>query len=116
MAIKKLVQLSELGIPTTGDLLYTVQALQSFQVKTDRVAQTIISDYNILTENLPAGLMTSGNAEIILEGLNNAALAKIDQERVNVNWSDFVSGYFDVDGGTFYDTYVNTSTFDGGPI
>lgn len=116
MVNRKLTELPQMGIPSTGDVTYIVQSSQSFQAKLDRVAQTIISEYNVLTSLLPANLMTSGNAEIILNGLNNAALAKINQERVDVDWSMFVSGYFDVDGGTFYDTYVNSSTFDGGTL
>jgi len=114
MANKKLVQLPEMGLPTTGDALYMVQSLQSFQTKLDRISQTLISQYNVLTNNLPAGLMTSGNAEIILQGLNNAVNAKINQDRLNVDWPSIMSGYFDVDGGSFYDTFVNASTFDGG--
>lgn len=116
MADKKLVELPSLGIPSTGDVTYLVQSLQSFQVKIDRLAQTLLSEYNILTSNLPANLMNSGNAEIILDGLNNAGLSKLSQNRIDVDWNSVVTGYFDIDGGTFYDTYVGTSTFDGGTI
>ena len=116
MAIKKLTELPTIGIPTTGDVTYLVNNTQSFQATMDRLSNTMISAYNLLTNILPANLMTSGNAELILNGLNIAPSAKLNQDKVDVDWNLFVSGYFDIDGGTFYDTYTNTSTFDGGPI
>lgn len=114
MANKKLTQLSTLAIPNTGDVTYFVQSLQSFQATLDRMANTIITQYGLLTPNLPASLMTAANAEIVLDGLNNASTSKLSQNRIDLDLTNFVSGYFDIDGGTMYDTYTNAATFDGG--
>lgn len=116
MAQKKLVQLPEMGIPSTGDVTYLVSELQSFQTKLDRIAATIVTQYGLVSTNLPTNFMSVNNAEIVLQGLNNAAAAKLDPSRININLDDFISGYFDVDGGTFYDTFSNSSTFDGGTL
>lgn len=114
MANKRLVELPTLAIPATGDVTYFVQNNQSFQVDLDRVGTTIINNYEVITKNLPSDLMTTGNAELLLNGLNNASLAKLSPDRIDIDFNNFASGYFDIDGGTFYDTYINTSTFDGG--
>ena len=109
MANKRLVQLPDLAIPSTGSVSYFVDSSQSYQGTVDRLATTIVDSYGLLTTDLNAGLMTTANAEIILAGLNNATAATLSADRVDL--SDL---FFDIDGGTMYDTYVNTSTFDGG--
>lgn len=114
MANKTLIELPELVFPSTGTKTYSVESAQSYQASIASFANFIIQNYEILTKTLPADLMTSGNAEVILQGLNNASVAKLNAERLNINFDDFVSGYYDVDGGTFYDTYIDISTFDGG--
>lgn len=113
MANKTLLQLPNLFIPTTGDISYIVNGSQSYQVLTDKIARMLITEYGIFTNPLNSNLMTNATAEIILDGLNNASLAKLNIGRIN-GVEDFISGYFDIDGGTMYDTYVNASTFDGG--
>jgi hypothetical protein len=116
MANAQLVSLPELVIPATGSKTYIVEGGQSFQGTLDLIANFIITNKDLLTSTLPAGLMTTGNAQLILDGLNNAQSAKLQPERINVDFDAFISGYFDIDGGTFYDTYANASTFDGGGI
>jgi hypothetical protein len=109
MADKRLPQLPVLAIPATGSLTYAVEAGASYRLPIDNLATLLINSYSIFATPLSAGLMTSGNAEIILQGLNNAATAQLSADRVDL--SDL---FFDIDGGTMYDTYVNTSTYDGG--
>lgn len=116
MADKLLTQLPDLVIPATGSKTYIVENNQSYQSTLDLLANFIITNKDLLTSVLPANLMTTGNAQLILNGLNSANTAKLNSNRINVDWDSFVSGYFDIDGGTFYDTYTNTSTFDGGGI
>lgn len=111
---KTLPQLPSLVIPSTGDITYAINGAQSYQLVVDRIARLLITEYNIFSSPLNASVMTSSTAEVMLDGLNNASTAKLNAGRLNVDWDSFVSGYFDIDGGTFYDTYVNTSTFDGG--
>lgn len=111
MADRRLLELPLIGVVTTGTSIYTVYGGQSYQSYVDQMANVIMNNYGVLTINLPAGLMTAANAELILEGLNNASSAQLDWDRI-----DTTLAFFDIDGGVFSDTYVNTSTFDGGPI
>jgi len=113
MANKTLPQLPQLIIPSTGDISYMINGAQSYQVITDKIARLLISEYGIFASPLNSTVMTDATAEIILDGLNNASTAKLDIGRID-GVENFVSGYFDIDGGTFYDTYSNASTFDGG--
>ena len=116
MANKTVRQLPILIIPSTGDINYVINGAQSYQVPLDTVARLLLTEYNILADPINPLVMTSGNAQVILNGLNNAYSAKLSADRIDLDLSNFISGYFDVDGGTLYDTYTNTSTFDGGPI
>jgi len=116
MANAQLITLPELVTPSTGSKTYIVENSQSFQSTIDLIANFIVANKDLLTSTLPSTLMTTGNAELILNGLNNASNSKLNIERVDLDLTNFVSGYFDIDGGTFYDTYTNTSTFDGGGI
>ncbi len=111
---KTIAQLPNLVIPSTGDVTYAINGAQSYQLVVDRIARLLITEYNMFTSPLNSSVMTSGTAEVMLDGLNNASVAKLDAARLNVDWDSFVSGYFDIDGGTFYDTFSNASTFDGG--
>ena len=113
---KKLLELPTIAIPSTGTNLYMVERGQSYQGVTHLLAQLIINNYGLITSGLNAAFMTTGNAELILNGLNNAVSSKLDPNRINMDFSQFISGYWDVDGGTFYDKYVNVSNFDGGGI
>lgn len=114
MADRTLPQMPQLVIPTTGDITYAINGSQSYQLIIDRIARLMITEYNIFSSPLNASVMTNSTAEVMLDGLNNASTAQLDAARLNVDWDLFVSGYFDIDGGTFYDTYSNASTFDGG--
>ena len=116
MANKTIRQLPKLQIPSTGDVSYIINGSQSYQAEVDKIAKLIISEYNVFSIPLNANVMTPNTAEIILNGLNNANSAKLNADRLNIDLSHFVSGYFDIDGGTTYDTYINTSTFDGGNV
>lgn len=118
MATVKLTQLPQIEIAATGSMAYIVEANQSYQGPIDKIARTIINNYPIFSSPVSASLMTSGNAEVLLAGLNNAATAQLNPSRVNLTevydaMNDF---FFDIDGGTFFYTYVNSSTFDGGTI
>ena len=106
---KTLRQQPDLAIPTTGTLTYAVESSQSYKMALDRLAATLINSYGLFSDPLSSSLLTSGNAEILLNGLNNAPNALLSADRV-----DLSDVFFDIDGGTMYDTYVNTSTFDGG--
>jgi hypothetical protein len=109
---KRLTQLPVITIPTSGTNLYMVEGGQSYQGIVDKIASVLIGQYGILLNPIDSSFMSTGNAEMILNGLNSAQTALLNSDRINFS-GDF---YYDVDGGTFYDTYVNTSTFDGGPI
>jgi hypothetical protein len=113
MANKTVRQLPDLVIPSTGSITYGIEGSQSYQLVIDRIARLMITEYGLFNNPLNTSVMSSGNAEVILNGLNNAATAKLEISRINF---DFISGYFDIDGGTFYDTYSNSSSYDGGVI
>lgn len=107
----RLTEMPSISILNTGSLAYIVDANQSYQGTIEQIALKLIAGYGLFSDPLTSSLMTSGNAEILLQGLNNAPNAVLDASRV-----DLSNAFFDVDGGTFFDTYVNTSTFDGGTI
>jgi hypothetical protein len=109
MADVKLTQIPAIGILETGSLAYIVDSTQSYKGTIDQLATKIINSYNVFSSPLSASLMTAANAEVLLEGLNSASVAVLDADRV-----DLSNLYFDVDGGSLFDTYVNTATFDGG--
>jgi hypothetical protein len=109
MANQRLPDIAQIAIPTQNTLTYGVESNQSYKMPLSILATALINNNSLLTSTLTAALMTPANAEIILAGLNNATTSVLSPDRV-----DLSSFYFDVDGGTFYDTYVNTSTFDGG--
>lgn len=110
-ANKKLLELPVIAIPTTGTNYYLVEGGQSYQGTMDQLANVMIPQYGILTSNITTAFMTTGNAEIILNGMNDAPNALLNSDKINFSGSNF---FFMIDGGTFYDTYVDTSTFDGG--
>ena len=113
MATVKLSQLPTITVAATGSNLYIVDGGQSYQGVVDKIASVLINQYGLLFNPLSSSLMTTGNANLILDGLNSAPAAKLGSDRINFSGADF---FFDIDGGTFYDTYSNSSTFDGGPI
>ena len=110
---KKLTELPVITIPTSGSLHYIVDSLQSYQGTVDKLANLLISAYGLFSSPLSAGIMTTGNAEILLNGLNSSPNALLSSSRIDFSGADF---FFNVDGGTFYDVYASTSNFDGGPI
>ena len=114
MADRTLAQLPNLPIPSTGIQTYALDGAQSYRATLDRLIQTSISEYGLFTSPLNPSVMSPATAQVLLDGLNNATTAQLNVSRVNIDLSPFVSGYFDIDGGTFYDTYANSSTFDGG--
>lgn len=111
MAQIKLTEMPAIGIVNTGTQVYLVDSNQSYQGVVDQLANKIINGYGVFATPISASVMTSGNAEVILNGLNNAPTAILDADHV-----DLSNAFFDIDGGTFFDTYVNTSTVDGGTI
>lgn len=116
MANIRVTQLPQIVIPTSGSIAYIINGSQSYKGTIDDFANVILNNYGLFTTPLSASVMTSGNAEILLEGLNNAGIAKLQEDRVDLSnvYATIADLYFDVDGGSFWDTYVNTSTFDGG--
>lgn len=111
MANKRLLELPSLTLATTGTNLYVVEGGQSYQGPFDKLMNIAIPQYGILTSAITTSFMTTGNAQIILNGLNDAPSALLNSDKINFSGNNF---FFEIDGGTFYDTYVNTSTFDGG--
>lgn len=111
MAQIKLTEMPQIGTLNTGSQIYIVDSNQSYQGVLDQLANKIITQYQVFASPLSAAVMTTGNAEVLLQGLNNAPSAILDADHV-----DLSNAFFDIDGGTFYDTYVNTSTVDGGTI
>jgi hypothetical protein len=111
MANEKLLDQPELIIPTVNTLTYAVETAQSYKMPVSTLATTLINAYDLVTNTLAAPFMSAANAEIILAGLNNASTSMLSADRV-----DLTNLFFDIDGGNFFDTYVNTSTFDGGTI
>ena len=111
MANKKLLELPSISIVSTGTSLYVVEGGQSYQGSLDQLVGVMIPQYGILTSNITTAFMTTGNANIILNGINDAPTALLNSDKINFSGNNF---FFEIDGGTFYDTYVNTSTFDGG--
>lgn len=114
MADKTLPQLPIIVLPSTGSITYLIEGSQSYQGTFDVIFQKMINEYGIFANQLNSSVMNTGNAQVILDGLNNATTAKLSSDRIDLDLTNFVSGYFDIDGGTFYDTYANASTFDGG--
>jgi len=90
---KKLTELPEVGAPSTGLFLYAVQGGQSYKVSLNNVADLLVNDYSLLTINLPANLMSVGNAELILGGLNFAVSEQLESGRISSG------AYYDIDGG-----------------
>lgn len=115
MANQKLTQLPVITIPSTATVAYGVESSQSYQIPVDTLVQFIISNYGFLTSSLSPSFMTTGNANIILNGLNSAPSALLSSDLIDFS-SSGTNFFFDIDGGTMYDKYVNTSTFDGGGI
>lgn len=111
MANKKLLELPNITVATTGTNLYVVEGGQSYQGPLDKLMSMAIPQYGILTSNITASFMSTGNAQLILNGLNDAPSALLNSDKINFSGNNF---FFEIDGGTYYDTYVNTSTFDGG--
>jgi len=111
MADRRLLELTPLGALQTGTSFYCVEGGQSYRAYIDQIANLIINNYGLLTTILPAGLMTEANAELIINGLNNATYGKLNWERIESS-----GVMFDIDGGVFSDTYSNASSYDGGPI
>lgn len=115
MAVDRtLVQLPNLLIPSTGSKTYALDGAQSYQATIDAIMQVAINQYGIFTSPVNSTLMTVDTAQVILEGLNNATTAKLSTDRIDFDFEAFESAYFDIDGGTFFDTYSNSTTFDGG--
>jgi len=111
MANKKLLELPNITTVSTGSSLYMVEGGQSYQGPLDKLANVLIPQYGILTSAITTSFMSTGNAQIILNGLNDAPSALLNSDKINFSGNNF---FFEIDGGTYYDTYVNTSTFDGG--
>lgn len=112
MANKTVRQLPNLILPSTGAITYSVEGSQSYQLGIDTIAQLLITEYGLFSSPLNATVMSNATAEVLLNGLNNATTAQLDSSRINLD--NIYSQYFEIDGGTFYDTYSNAPTFDGG--
>ncbi len=118
MADVRLTEIPAIALVQTGSLAYVVDSSQSYRGTIDQIASRIINSYNIFASPLAGSLMTVTNAEVLLAGLNNATLSQLDSSRVDLtDVYDTISDLsFDIDGGTFFDTYINSTTFDGGTI
>ena len=118
MANVKVSQLPTIAVAATGSIAYITDGGQSYQGAIDKIATVLLNNYNIFSSPVSASLMTTGNAEVMLAGLNNAQTSQLDADRVDLTavYDDINAISFDIDGGTFYDTYVNSTTFDGGTI
>lgn len=110
MSQLKLTEIPAIALINTGSLAYIVDSSQSFRGTIDQLAQKLISSYGLFANPLSAGTMTSGNAEILLQGLNNAPNAVLSASRID--FSSISIG--DIDGGNFSDTFINVVNSDGG--